>query len=128
MWCAHALQVQLWSRLGRLKRSNFPKMTGGGHTFGGGAAPGLMSVLAGRLLCDTYLSGALACRVLLLIRVMLVIVCWSSRNKDAWKDSCSAAVCSLGVCWLQAGGCAHGARGLFLTDFSVAGMLWCCSA
>jgi DNA polymerase alpha subunit A len=51
------LQVQLWSRLGRLKRSNFPKMTGGGHTFGGGAAPGLLSVLAGRLLCDTYLSG-----------------------------------------------------------------------
>jgi hypothetical protein len=32
-------------------------MTGGGHTFGGGAAPGLLSVLAGRLLCDTYLSG-----------------------------------------------------------------------
>jgi hypothetical protein len=58
------LQVQLWSRLGRLKRSNFPKMTGGGHTFGGGAAPGLMSVLAGRLLCDTYLSGARVCSVL----------------------------------------------------------------
>jgi hypothetical protein len=49
--------VQLWSRLGRLKRSSFPKLTGGGHTFGGGAAPGLLSVLAGRLLCDTYLSG-----------------------------------------------------------------------
>lgn len=62
-WCICCLpcwlQVQLWSRLGRLKRSNFPKMTGGGHTFGGGAAPGLMSVLAGRLLCDTYLSGVL---------------------------------------------------------------------
>jgi hypothetical protein len=51
--------VQLWSRLGRLKRSSFPKLTGGGHTFGGGAAPGLLSVLAGRLLCDTYLSGEL---------------------------------------------------------------------
>jgi len=53
-----APQVQLWSRIGRLRRTTFPKMTGGGHTFGGGAAPGLMSVLAGRLLCDTYLSGA----------------------------------------------------------------------
>jgi hypothetical protein len=50
-------QVQLWSRLGRLKRSSFPKLTGGGHTFGGGAGPGVLSVLAGRLLCDTYLSG-----------------------------------------------------------------------
>jgi DNA polymerase alpha subunit A len=49
--------VQLWSRLGRLKRSAFPKLTGGGHTFGGGAGPGVLSVLAGRLLCDTYLSG-----------------------------------------------------------------------
>ena len=26
--------------------------------FGGGAGPGLMAALAGRLLCDTYLSGA----------------------------------------------------------------------
>jgi DNA polymerase alpha subunit A len=49
--------VQLWSRLGRLKRSSFPKLTGGGQIFGGGASPGLLSVLAGRLLCDTYLSG-----------------------------------------------------------------------
>eukprot|EP00878_Enallax_costatus_P030257 GHUV01032931.1.p1 GENE.GHUV01032931.1~~GHUV01032931.1.p1 ORF type:complete len:599 (+),score=236.51 GHUV01032931.1:1003-2799(+) len=50
-------KVQLWSRLGRLRRSNYPKLTGGGHTFGGGAGPGVMSVLAGRLLCDTYLSA-----------------------------------------------------------------------
>jgi hypothetical protein len=47
----------MWSRIGRLRRNNFPKLTGGGHTFGGGAGPGLMAVLAGRLLCDTYLSG-----------------------------------------------------------------------
>eukprot|EP00883_Tetradesmus_obliquus_P007895 jgi/Sobl393_1/18556/SZX64231.1 len=52
-----AHKVQLWSRLGRLKRSSFPKLTGGGHTFGGGAGPGVLSVLAGRLLCDTYLSA-----------------------------------------------------------------------
>eukprot|EP00775_Hariotina_reticulata_P008338 gene8338-8523_t len=40
--------------LGRLQKH---KLTGGGHTFGGGAGPGLMAVLAGRLLCDTYLSA-----------------------------------------------------------------------
>jgi hypothetical protein len=48
----------MWSRIGRLRRATFPKLTGGGHTFGGGAGPGLMAALAGRLLCDTYLSGA----------------------------------------------------------------------
>lgn len=48
-------QVPLWSRIGRLKRSSFPKLTGGGHSFGGGASPGVISSVAGRLLCDTYL-------------------------------------------------------------------------
>ncbi|KAL6757111.1 hypothetical protein V8C86DRAFT_3135851 [Haematococcus lacustris] len=50
-------KVPLWSRLGRLKRSSFPKLTGGGQAFGGGASAGALSVLAGRLLCDTYLSA-----------------------------------------------------------------------
>jgi DNA polymerase alpha subunit A len=92
------LQVQLWSRLGRLKRSNFPKMTGGGHTFGGGAAPGLMSVLAGRLLCDTYLSGALVCTVLHLDTDMHVILLLLQSTHGCLRDSHSAAVCSLGLC------------------------------
>lgn len=35
----------------------YPKLTGGGQNFGGGASPGVMSALAGRLLCDTYLLG-----------------------------------------------------------------------
>jgi DNA polymerase alpha subunit A len=50
-------QVANWSRLGRLKRSKVPNLGGGGHIFGGGASTGLLSVLAGRLLCDTYLAA-----------------------------------------------------------------------
>ena len=52
-----ACQVPNWSRIGRLKRSKFPSLTGGGHTFGGGAGAGLLSATAGRLLCDTYLGA-----------------------------------------------------------------------
>ncbi|GAX83060.1 hypothetical protein CEUSTIGMA_g10486.t1 [Chlamydomonas eustigma] len=48
-------KVPLWSRIGRLKRQVYPKLTGGGHNFGGGASHGVMSAVAGRLLCDTYL-------------------------------------------------------------------------
>lgn len=54
---ACASQVPQWSRIGRLKREAFPKLTGGGHTFGGGAGAGALKTLAGRLLCDTYLSA-----------------------------------------------------------------------
>lgn len=54
LWCA---QIPLWSRIGRLKRVAFPSLTGGGGVFGGGASHGLMTVLAGRLLCDTYLAA-----------------------------------------------------------------------
>lgn len=42
-------QVPLWSRIGRVKKTEFPKLTGGGHTFGGGAGPGVMSTVAGAL-------------------------------------------------------------------------------
>jgi hypothetical protein len=51
------MKVPLWSRIGRLKRQVYPKLTGGGHNFGGGASHGVMSAVAGRLLCDTYLIG-----------------------------------------------------------------------
>lgn len=34
-----------------------PNLGGGGHVFGGGASTGLLAVLAGRLLCDTYLAA-----------------------------------------------------------------------
>ncbi len=50
--------MPLWSRIGRLKRSVWPKLTGGGHAYGGGASAGVLSAVAGRVLCDTYLSGA----------------------------------------------------------------------
>jgi DNA polymerase alpha subunit A len=50
-------QVANWSSLGRLRRSRFPSLGGGGHAFGGGAGPGALSVVAGRLLCDTYLAS-----------------------------------------------------------------------
>jgi DNA polymerase alpha subunit A len=52
-----ALRVPHWAALGRLKRSKFPNLGGSGHTFGGGAGAGQLSVVAGRLLCDTYLSA-----------------------------------------------------------------------
>lgn len=52
-----ALKVPHWASLGRLKRSKFPNLGGGGHTFGGGAGQGALSVVAGRLLCDTYLAA-----------------------------------------------------------------------
>lgn len=51
------LKVPHWASLGRLKRSKFPSLGGGGHSYGGGAGAGAMSVVAGRLLCDTYLAA-----------------------------------------------------------------------
>ena len=44
----------MWSKIGRLKRSVMPKLTKGSSVFGSGASLGLMSCIAGRLLCDTY--------------------------------------------------------------------------
>lgn len=31
--------------------------SGGGNAYGGGAGPGVMSAMAGRLLCDTYTTA-----------------------------------------------------------------------
>lgn len=58
----HRLQAKkvasnMWSKIGRLKRSVMPRLNGGGSTFGSGASPGAQTCLAGRLLCDTYLSS-----------------------------------------------------------------------
>lgn len=47
----------MWSKIGRLKRSVMPKLSKGRTIFGSGASPGIMSCIAGRLLCDTYLSS-----------------------------------------------------------------------
>ncbi|KAK8938032.1 DNA polymerase alpha catalytic subunit [Platanthera guangdongensis] len=47
----------MWSKIGRLKRSIMPKLTKGNALYGSGASPGIMSCIAGRLLCDTYLSS-----------------------------------------------------------------------
>lgn len=47
----------VWSRIGRLKRSMMPKLTKGTTLYGSGASPGIMSCIAGRLLCDTYLCS-----------------------------------------------------------------------
>ncbi|XP_011043523.1 PREDICTED: DNA polymerase alpha catalytic subunit-like isoform X2 [Populus euphratica] len=46
-----------WSKIGRLKRSVMPKLTKGNAIFGSGASPGILSCIAGRLLCDTYLAS-----------------------------------------------------------------------
>ena len=34
-----------------------PKLTGGGNLFGGGASQGVLTCVAGRLICDTYLAS-----------------------------------------------------------------------
>ncbi|KAM5577509.1 DNA polymerase alpha catalytic subunit [Rosa sericea] len=47
----------MWSKIGRLKRSVMPKLAKGSTIFGSGASPGIMSCIAGRLLCDTYLCS-----------------------------------------------------------------------
>lgn len=47
----------MWSKIGRLKRSVMPKLGKGNHIFGSGASPGILSCIAGRLLCDTYLCS-----------------------------------------------------------------------
>ena len=46
----HRLQankVPNWSRIGRLRRTRFPNLGGGGQSFGGGAGLGALSCLAG---------------------------------------------------------------------------------
>ena len=50
-------KVPHWSSLGRLRRTKWPRLGGGGHSYGGGASPGAQEVLAGRLVCDTYLQA-----------------------------------------------------------------------
>ncbi|KAG6424697.1 hypothetical protein SASPL_115117 [Salvia splendens] len=48
----------MWSKIGRLKRSAMPKLQKkGSSVFGSGASPGIMSCIAGRLLCDTYICS-----------------------------------------------------------------------
>ncbi|CAJ2659295.1 unnamed protein product [Trifolium pratense] len=47
----------MWSKLGRLNRSTMPKLDSRGKTFGFGADPAIMSCVAGRLLCNTYLCS-----------------------------------------------------------------------
>jgi DNA polymerase alpha subunit A len=56
----HRLQhfkVPHWSSLGRLRRTKWPRLGGGGHIYGGGASQGAQDVMAGRLICDTYLNA-----------------------------------------------------------------------
>ncbi|CAI9754278.1 unnamed protein product [Fraxinus pennsylvanica] len=47
----------MWSKLGRLKRSVMPKLNKGSSMFGSGASQGIISCIAGRLLCDTYICS-----------------------------------------------------------------------
>ncbi|CAF2163499.1 unnamed protein product [Brassica napus] len=46
----------MWSKIGRLKRSSMPKLKGN-TSYGSGATLGIMSCIAGRLLCDTDLCS-----------------------------------------------------------------------
>ncbi|XP_020208890.1 DNA polymerase alpha catalytic subunit [Cajanus cajan] len=54
---ARGVMSSNWSKLGRLKRSRMPTLGRRSKIFGAGADPGIMSCLAGRLLCDTYLCS-----------------------------------------------------------------------
>ncbi|KAL6530158.1 hypothetical protein OROMI_028803 [Orobanche minor] len=54
---ASRVQSSMWSKIGRLKRSAMPKLNKGSSVFGSGANPGIMSCIAGRLLCDTYICS-----------------------------------------------------------------------
>ncbi|KAI3799023.1 hypothetical protein L1987_34311 [Smallanthus sonchifolius] len=47
----------MWSKIGRLKRSEMPRLSKGSTVFGSGASPRIMSCIAGRLLCDTFLCS-----------------------------------------------------------------------
>ncbi|KZV39748.1 DNA polymerase alpha catalytic subunit [Dorcoceras hygrometricum] len=47
----------MWSKIGRLKRSVMPKLNKGNSVFGSGASSGIMSCISGRLLCDTYICS-----------------------------------------------------------------------
>ncbi|KAL2520250.1 DNA polymerase alpha catalytic subunit [Forsythia ovata] len=47
----------MWSKIGRLKRSVMPKLNKGSSMFGSGASQGIISCIAGRLLCDTYICS-----------------------------------------------------------------------
>ncbi|KAL1354676.1 hypothetical protein HN51_006736 [Arachis hypogaea] len=47
----------MWSKLGRLKRSALPRLDRGSKAFGSGARPAVMSCMSGRLLCDTFLCS-----------------------------------------------------------------------
>ncbi|KAL6524277.1 hypothetical protein OROGR_016711 [Orobanche gracilis] len=46
-----------WSKIGRLRLSIMPNLTKGSTNFGSGASAGIMSCIAGRVLCDTYLCS-----------------------------------------------------------------------
>ncbi|XP_054824492.1 DNA polymerase alpha catalytic subunit isoform X2 [Prosopis cineraria] len=54
---ASKVPSSMWSKIGRLKRSVMPKLTRLSSVFGSGATPGILSCIAGRLLCDTYLCA-----------------------------------------------------------------------
>ncbi|CAH9145538.1 unnamed protein product [Cuscuta epithymum] len=54
---ASRVPSNMWSKIGRLKRSAMPKLTKGSNVFGSGASLGIMSCIAGRLLCDTFLCS-----------------------------------------------------------------------
>ncbi|KAL6524250.1 hypothetical protein OROGR_016684 [Orobanche gracilis] len=46
-----------WSKIGRLRLSIMPNLTKGSTNFGSGASAAIMSCIAGRVLCDTYLCS-----------------------------------------------------------------------
>lgn len=66
----------MWSKVGRLKRSVMPKLTKGSNIFGSGASPGIMSCIAGRILCDTYLCSRDLLREVGFLESKLFLTCY----------------------------------------------------
>lgn len=97
-------KVASWSRIGRMKRTKFPSLSGGGNVYGGGASAGVMSCIAGRLLCDTYLTArelvhearaepratAPCCAALLTARPPARTCRWTTRSRR-WPGSSLAS-------------------------------------
>ncbi|MEW5309278.1 MAG: hypothetical protein WDW38_001174 [Sanguina aurantia] len=99
----HRLQhnkVPLWSRVGRMRRTNFPKLSGGGNSFGGGASHGVLSTMAAR---DAGAEDVPDAAGWLARRQRITLECrwqrsrlWPAGNSKAWINGRPANARQLG--------------------------------
>lgn len=74
----------MWSKIGRLKRSIMPRLTKGSTIFGSGASPGIMSCIAGRILCDTYLCARDLLKEVWETQIHHLLVYWFNMVSMMW--------------------------------------------